>query len=233
MKRKSILLILGLLVTTAGVLLLSRRAQTGKGNVRPQPGKWDKFALLLIDLQNDFWAPELSPQFPNFPKNVTELLQVCRTEGIDVIHVRSEFSPNSADWPASYRVRFRSRMPCVRGTKGAEVLPFAAERPGEPVFYKHTFDAFFDSELADYLKANNKKHLLLAGVTTDVCVLSSAFGAFNRGYMLTLVEDCCASMVDQSHDFVRANYEGFIFDCVRVGGISGQHSAWLRNLESP
>jgi nicotinamidase-related amidase len=231
MKRKLILLVLGLLVTMAAVLLISRGAQTGSTKGRAATGKWDKFAVLLIDVQNDFWAPEAAAQFPAFPQNVTELLQVCRTEGIDVIHVRSAFSPHSSDWPASYRVKFHSRMPCVRGTKGAEVVPFAVERPGEPVFHKHTFDAFLDSELARYLEANNKKHLLLAGVTTDVCVLSSAFGAFNRGYLLTLIEDCCASMVDQSHDFVRANYKGFIFDCVSVRAITGKHSEWLRNLD--
>lgn len=50
------------------------------------------------------------------------------------------------------RYRLRGRIPCVRGSEGAENLAFAAEHPGEAVYRKQTFDAFLQPELAEHLR---------------------------------------------------------------------------------
>jgi nicotinamidase-related amidase len=42
--------------------------------------KWQPFALLLIDVQNDFWEPQLQEAFPEFPNNISRLLNFCRQE---------------------------------------------------------------------------------------------------------------------------------------------------------
>jgi hypothetical protein len=39
---------------------------------------WEQFALLLIDIQRDFWTEELASSFPDFPANVERLLALCR-----------------------------------------------------------------------------------------------------------------------------------------------------------
>ncbi len=39
---------------------------------------WRQFALLLIDVQEDFWSQELEQAFPAFRENVSRLLSFCR-----------------------------------------------------------------------------------------------------------------------------------------------------------
>lgn len=95
--------------------------------------------LLLIDCQRDFWTPEHEAAFPGFPDGVTQLLGLCRREGSEVIHVRSRFAPDGSDWMPPYR--HLGSIPCLAGTPGEEVLPFARDIEGERVFLKQTFDA--------------------------------------------------------------------------------------------
>ena len=57
---------------------------------------WGQFAVLLIDVQKDFWGEKTVERFPHFPSNVTRLLKLCRSEGIEVIHLRARFSPDMA-----------------------------------------------------------------------------------------------------------------------------------------
>ena len=83
--------------------------------------KWDQFALLLIDVQKDFWSDEMEKNFPHFRENVASLLKLCRHEGIEVIHIRGRFSADKSDWMPIYQLG--RKMPCVEGTEGIELLP--------------------------------------------------------------------------------------------------------------
>ncbi len=66
---------------------------------------WSHFALLLVDVQQSFWPVQGRPDFPDFPANVARLLALCRSEGLEVIHVRSRFKPDKSDWMLMYRLR--------------------------------------------------------------------------------------------------------------------------------
>ena len=101
---------------------------------------WEQFALLLIDVQRDFWSEQLAPSFPDFPANIDHLLALCRSEGLEIVHLRASFKSDMSDWMLRYRLR--GRIPCVEGTEGVETLPFATEKSGEVVIVKQTFDGF-------------------------------------------------------------------------------------------
>jgi len=152
--------------------------------------RWAQFALLLIDVQQDFYGARIAELFPHFPANVAQVLKLCRTEGIAVIHLRVSFRPDGADWMARYRLR--GRIPCVEGTPGVATLPFAREDPGETVIIKHAFDGFQASELLQHLRQNGKRFVLSAGLVTSTCVLFTTVSAAQNGFLTAVVEDCCA-----------------------------------------
>src|SRR3954452_2902133 len=130
--------------------------------------KWEAFALLLIDVQYDFWPIEIAEHFPKFPTRIASLLKLCRAEGIDVIHLRASFQPDMSDWMLKYKLR--GRIPCIAGTPGVDTLPFALEAPGETVIIKHTFDGFLTPDLLPTLRQRGKRFLLTAGLVTSTCV---------------------------------------------------------------
>jgi len=187
---------------------------------------WRSFALLLIDVQKDFWTGEMDVAFPDFEENVAGLLELCRREGIDVIHLRAMFSKDKSDWMVRYL--FRESIPCVAGTAGARHFDCAAENGGEPVIVKQTFDGFLNPELPGMLDAAGKRYVLVAGLVTSVCVLLTAAAAAQRGYLVGLVEDCCADK-PEAHLHTLDRYP-FVFDPVTRGGIVGQYDNWTRQL---
>jgi nicotinamidase-related amidase len=189
---------------------------------------WDPFILLLIDVQKDFWTEEMSATFPDFEKNISNLLDYCRQEQIDVVHLRAEFQQDKSDWMAKYKLL--ERIPCIEGTEGAEVFPCAKEAPDEMVLSKQTFDGFHNPELESYLLQNNKRFLLIAGLVTSVCLLLTAANAAQRGYLVAMIENCCADEPN-AHRHTLERYP-FIFGHTTVNQIADNHHDWLAELDS-
>jgi nicotinamidase-related amidase len=185
---------------------------------------WRSFALLLIDVQRDFWSESVAATFPEFPDNVARLLSFCRATGIDVVHLRARFRPDGSDWMVN--ARLRGRIPCVEGTPGADTLDFARELPGEAVFVKQTWDGFEHPALSAHLRENGKRFLLVAGLVTSVCVLFTAASAAQRGFLTAVIEDCCADR-PEAHAETLKRYGGLVFRRTSVNGVLDVHeSRW-------
>jgi nicotinamidase-related amidase len=189
--------------------------------------KWEQFALLLIDVQQDFWSEQTAKVYPDFPDNIVALLSLCRNDGIEVIHLRASFNADRSDWMPKYILR--GGIPCLQGTAGAEPLPCAVEKPGETIFRKHTFDGFLNPELVQYLRQTGKRFILTAGLITSTCVLFTTASAMQKGFLVAVVEDCCADEPN-AHRQTLDRYP-FIFERTTVDLIPGHHSEWSASLK--
>ncbi|MCY3713259.1 MAG: cysteine hydrolase [Gemmatimonadetes bacterium] len=187
---------------------------------------WRRFALLLIDVQRDFWPAATAKAFPEFPTNVERLLEYSRSSGLEIVHVRAEFDPDGTDWMSPYRIK--GETPCVRGTSGAGVLPCAAERTGETVLRKRTFDAFLQPDLLTHLHRARKSFILVAGLETSVCVLLTAASAVQRGFLAAVVEDCCAD--DPFKHAAAITGYPFVFERTTLATLETDHGRWTAML---
>ena len=196
---------------------------------RPAPtaSPWNRYALVLVDLQNDFWSEAAAATAPDLPHRVAALLAFARAEGLTVVHVRARFRPDGRDWMARYRLR--NWIPCIDGTPGVETLPFAAEHPGEPVVIKQSFDGFLGTDLDDVLARRGIRGLLVAGLITSTCVLFTASTATQRGYLVSVVTDCCSDR-EEAHHATLATYP-FVFGTVRSDEIADRRAGWDADLD--
>lgn len=189
---------------------------------------WGQFALLLIDVQQDFWGEEMEKSFPRFPGNIASLLELCRTEGIEIVHFRACFKPDMSDWMPKYKLR--GSIPCVQGTPGSQTLPFALEVPGEAVFVKQTFDGFQNPTPVEYLRQKGKRFVLTAGLVTSTCVLFTTVSAAQSGFLAAVVEDCCADE-PLAHQQTLDRYQ-FIFGRTTVDAVPKRHAEWVGDLKA-
>ena len=164
----------------------------------------EKVALVLIDIQRDFWAPiNEENKFPEFPEKVSKLLDISSKLGFHIVHIRSVFQPDRSDWMLFYRPEGRGTIPCIAGTIGAEFVDFSQPKTGEKVIEKQTFDAFVETELDEHLRSLGVNTVFLAGLETSVCVLFSATSAYLRKYLSLVVSDACADTVERHSAMLR------------------------------
>jgi nicotinamidase-related amidase len=189
-------------------------------------GSWDSFALVLVDVQRDFWREEMSVPLAHYEKKVSELLACCRHERIDVVHLSAGFKPDRSDWMVRYL--FEDRIPCIEGTPGAETFGFAAPRADEKRFRKQSFDGFLVPDFSRHLHSNGKRFLFIAGLVTSVCVLFTAASAAQRGYLVTLVEDCCADS-PEAHAQTLERYP-FVFERTTAGQIVPRKDEYIERI---
>ncbi len=171
----------------------------------------ERTALVVIDMQRDFLEPggfgaalgnDVSRLRAILPAT-RRLLDGCRAAGITVLHTRECHAPDLSDCPPAKRergapsLRIGDRGPMgrvlIRGEPGAEIVPELAPLPGEAVVDKPGKGAFHATPLGELLKDASITHLLIAGVTTEVCVQTTMREANDRGFACLLVEDATES----------------------------------------
>ncbi len=87
----------------------------------------------------------------------------------------------------------------MAGTRGAQTVPELQPQGGELVVTKHWYNGFTNPALGEELDRLRIDHVVLVGVSTDICVQNTCAGAFFRGLRTTVVSDATASLDSEAH----------------------------------
>jgi acyl-CoA reductase-like NAD-dependent aldehyde dehydrogenase len=149
-------------------------------------------ALLLIDLQHDFLnRPGLLPAFSDLTGPIKKVLTHARASDISVAHVRTEVQASGTDRMPHWQKN--DVWECVSGSVGAQAPEDFEALEGEPIFHKQFFSGFGNPGLDDWLRSKNIEELWIAGVYTHGCVRATVMDAYEKGYQVTVIEDCIGS----------------------------------------
>ncbi|TLP73935.1 cysteine hydrolase [Pseudomonas nitroreducens] len=141
---------------------------------------------------------------------ISRLLDSARALGLLVVHTREGHRPDLTDLHESKRRRAEhagapigARGPLgrllVRGEYGHDLIDELRPLADEPVIDKPGYSAFAYTDLDLLLRRRGIGHLVLCGVTTEVCVSSTQRAAVELGYACTLVSDACGSPSAELH----------------------------------
>ncbi len=177
-------------------------------------------ALLMIDLQRDFFAPfDETRALHEILEPVTLVLAAARNAHLHVVHTREGYARDGADVNAfkatlGYVGRPGPYGPyLIRGTPGHDFMEGFEPHTGETVIDKAGFSGFYASTLDRELRSRSITHVILAGVTTQCCVHSTLRDAVERGYFCLTLDDCCAAVDPAVHQatlqIIRAEHDLF------------------------
>ena len=93
------------------------------------------------------------------------------------------------------------------GSREHEILDELKPLPGEHVLRKTTIGAFASTNIDSLLRALGCEQLYLTGVSTNMCVETTAREAADRGYGVTLVEDACGTTHEDLHQMTMRNFQ--------------------------
>ena len=166
-------------------------------------------ALLVVDLQRAFLEPgeamEVPPARDVVPR-IGELIAIFRDKGLPVVFTRFTYSaeapllvgelhpehrPVTPGAPAGFG---RPSSSCLEGQDNVRILPDLEPRADELVIDKRYYDGFNGTVLDGALRARGITTLVVTGTMTDICVLATVVGGFNREYRMVVVEDGVATL---------------------------------------
>ncbi|EZP26508.1 isochorismatase family cysteine hydrolase [Pseudomonas putida] len=168
-------------------------------------------ALLLVDMQRAWLEPQFDPHL-NGPDaeyfltrahmqvvpNQRRLLSAFRETRQNVLHTIIEsLTADGRDRSLDHKL---SDMHLPKGSQQARIIDDLTPVENEIVLPK-TSSGVFNSTNIDYVLRNlETRHLIIAGIVTDQCVDMAVRDAADRGYLVTLVEDACATYTPARHD---------------------------------
>lgn len=129
----------------------------------------NKSALLVVDVQTGVMREAWDAA--RIVKNVSRAVERARGQSIPVIwvqHSDNELPYGSPEW---------------------QWVPELVPAEGEPRVYKQFNSSFEQTTLEGELAKLGTTHIALAGAATNWCIRATAYGALDRGYDLTLIED--------------------------------------------
>lgn len=178
----------------------------------------DRAGLIMFDSLNGYLHPEDPKKEANLQawrirENMHKLVAGAHDHGVTIFYGSGDHAPDGADIATRltdtdmelrpWGDRDRTFNPGSRhGTKAAEIAPEVAPGPNDVMIPKHRWSAFFQTHLDLQLRTRGLKTVIIAGGSTDVGVVSTAFAARDLDYGIVIVRDCCYSHRDGNNDFL-------------------------------
>jgi ureidoacrylate peracid hydrolase len=174
-------------------------------------------ALIVVDMQNDFCASDGFvakggrdvSQVQEMAKRLPDLIESARRAGVLVVFVRCAYSTDDNRYLSDVWLEQAARRQgggytlapvCREGSPGCDYYGGVRPAADDIVVIKHRYSAFHGTDLEMILRSHGVRTVVLTGVSTHVCVETTAREAFVRDYYTVVVADGSAAYSQQEHE---------------------------------
>jgi nicotinamidase-related amidase len=161
--------------------------------------------LLVIDMMSTWRFPDADKLLPaalRIAPAIARLKARCRKQGLPVIYAND----NQGRWRSDWRQLRDDAL--AAGGDGAAIARLLGPEAEDYFVLKPMHSAFFATPMQLLLQHLGSRHLVLAGVASDQCVLVTAEMARMHGYDVTVPRDVVASQTPERERAALAHFEG-------------------------
>lgn len=151
-------------------------------------------ALLIMDYQYDVSAAIPEEWRKLLLQKAASVLDAAREVGLPVLYIVNFFRKGYPEISHKNKVFSGVKVKGIiqEGSRGAEIRDEIRPRDGELVVNKHRSSAFHDTDLETILRVKGITKLVIMGISTGGCVLSSLRKAADLDYDIVVISDACA-----------------------------------------
>lgn len=172
----------------------------------------DKTALLIVDMQNEEGTSDIA-RMDQILRNTKDVLTKCREVNIPVFYTRHINREDGIGLANGEPVDDQGAPLYYHDqTSAIEIASMIKPEQGDLIIDKYRYSGFYESNLDLLLKSLGIEHLIVGGVLTDVCVLSTVMDAYYRDYRVSLVEDLCGTTTEGAHMAAVLMMANWIYD---------------------
>ncbi len=215
-------------------------------NAKPEPLAIDpaQTAVIVVDMENDFVAKggmfdRAGADISGAQKAIAPTAKVvaaARQARLKIIYLKMGYRADLSDLGApdsvnrtrhlKFGVGQKIRAPdgresriLSRDTWDTDIVPELKPQDSDIVIYKTRFSGFYQTDLDATMRKFGIKYLIVAGVTTSICVESTVRDAMFRDYLCVLLRDCMSEPI--GHDLPRTNHDASLLNVeVLLGWVS-------------
>ncbi len=126
--------------------------------------------------------------------NLQHLLATAREKNLPVIYTCDSFLPDD------FIFQDRMKPHCIRGTTGEAVISELQPQDSDFIVPKRRFSAFFRTDLDITLRYLGVDTIVVGGISTPVCVMTTALDGVSNDFRVIILDDCCAAYQREIHD---------------------------------
>jgi len=171
-------------------------------------------ALLLIDLQKEGGTTAVIGM-ERIVKKAEETVKACRKLGLPIVYTRHINRSDGVGLQNNEPVDHTGKPIYYRSdTDNIDIIDQIKPQEQDIVIDKYRYSAFYGSELDTMLRGLGIKNLIIGGVLTDVCVLTTIYDAYNRNYQVNLLKDVCGTTTEGAHMSAILMMANWVYDLV-------------------
>lgn len=186
----------------------------------------EKTALLLLHWQKELAHPDGKLSNPIFKiisaagtvKNTQAVLRACRRRNMFIVYVNVSHRPGYPEMPPNLSPMsggLKRAKAFLMGTWGAEVIDELKPLEDEIIVINSCMSGFMYTDLELLLRNRGINNVVLTGLATNWVIESTARDAFNRGYSVYTISDCCNSPNQEAHRYCLVHtlpFLGYVLD---------------------
>jgi len=149
-------------------------------------------ALVIVDMQEFFFQKsERRQNLELVIRNINRLISFFEAQHYPVVHVITCYKADGSDWELKMKITGEPEL--IENSPETAILPHINVSPTHLVVKKTRYSAFFKTNLAEYLKANNIHRVMVVGGYTHYCVNATVFDAYAYDIVPGIITDAVIS----------------------------------------